>query len=175
MPKLTAGELNDYRTRANADEIAAQIYLGWAYVKGTDVEKDESLGRALLERAANLGSKEAAYRLASCLILRNDGDGIARLTQLSAENYAPAAYDLGNCYYAGFLVERDSHAAAREWSHAANNGHLIAKIKLLKFQSQLSPLHRKPLIFLKMFGAFVLAASVLLRDMSDPRVLGSLK
>ena len=175
MAKWSLDELNDYRSRAEADDVETQIYLGWSYFKGEHVEKNDDLAKKWLERASHQGSKEATYRLAMFLISRKDRDGIKMLTELSAENFPPAAYELGNYYYVGFLVERDVSAAAREWAHAADSGHAIARIKLLKYQKLHSPFYMKPFFFVKIVWAGLSALSILLRDMHDHRVLGSLK
>jgi TPR repeat protein len=176
MVKWSLEELNDYRGRAEAGEIEAQIYLGWAYIEGKFVEKDDNLAKQWLKRASDQDSKEATLRLAMLLVIvQKDKHGIEMLRSLSAEGYAPAAYELGNYYYVGRCVERDTNAAEREWSRAAGAGHAIAKVKLLKYQSLHSPFYKKPLLFLKLCWAGISMLSILVRDLNDPRVLGSLE
>jgi TPR repeat protein len=175
MTKWSLEELSGYRNRAEAGDIEAQVYLGWAYIVGKFVEKNCSLAKEWLERASNQGSKEAAYRLAMLLISQKDKKGIGILTDLSAENFAPAAYELGNFYYMGLLVARDVNAAEQEWSHAADSGHALARIKLLKYQSLRTPFYKKPFIFLKICGAVISASALLLKDFHNPRTLGTLR
>jgi TPR repeat protein len=175
MAKWSPEELKNYRTRAEAGDIEAQIYLGWAFLEGKFVEKDCSLAKEWLERASNQGSKEAGYRLAMLLISQKDKNGIGILTSLSAANFASAAYELGNCYYVGLLVERDENAAVQEWSHATDSGHAIARIKLLKYQSLRSPFYMKPFIFIEICWAVLSAGSLLLKDFNDTRTLGTIR
>jgi TPR repeat protein len=176
MAKWSLEELNDYRGRAEAGDIEAQIFLGWEYALGKHVEKDEDRAKELLKRASDQGSKEATYRLAVLLVIsQKDKTGIEMLRNLSAEGFAPAACELGNVYYAGLCVDRDPIAAEREWSRAAEAGHALARIKLLKCQSLRSPFYKKPLLFLKMGWAVISAVSMLLRYFNDERTLGSLK
>jgi TPR repeat protein len=176
MAKWSLEELNDYRGRAEAGDIEAQILLGWGYALGKFVEKDSNLATYWLKRASDQGSKEATYRLAVLLVIsQKEKTGIELLRNLSAEGYAPAAYELGVFYYAGLCVERDPDAAEREWSRAAEAGHALAKVNLLKYQSLRSPYYRKPLLFLKTFWAVISVVSILLRNLNDERTLGSLK
>jgi FOG: TPR repeat, SEL1 subfamily len=175
MAKWSLEKLNSCRGRAEAGEIEAQTFLGWAYIEGKFVEKDNNLAKEWLKRASDQGSKEATYRLAFLLASRKDGNGIEMLRGLSAECFAPAAYELGNYYYVGLSVERDVGAAVREWSRAAEAGHALARIKLLKYQSLHSPFYKKPLLFLRLLWAVMFLVSILARDLNDPRVLGSLR
>ena len=174
MAKWSPEELKNYRTRAEAGDIEAQIYLGWAFLGGKFVEKDYSLAKEWLERASNQGSKEAGYRLAMLLISQKNKDGIEILKGLSAGNFTSAAYELGNCYYVGLLVERDENAAEQEWLNAVDGGHALARIKLLKYQSLHSPFYKKPFIFIKICWAVLFAGSLLLKDFDDPRTLGTI-
>ncbi|MCK1600485.1 sel1 repeat family protein [Bradyrhizobium sp. 166] len=175
MSEWTEEELKDYIGLAESGDTDVQIYLGWAYASGTHVNKDEDLGRKWLQEAASRGSKEAAFRLAVFLTAKDDPESVAMLAKLSAEGFAPAAYELGNFYWVGFLVPRDTAAAEREWLLAATNGHQLAKLKLLKCESLRSPLWKKPLLFAKMIWLGVTTAPLLSKNKSDPRVLGTLK
>jgi TPR repeat protein len=175
MTKWTPEELDSYRARADAGEIGAQIYLGWAYHEGRYVEKNKDLAKEWLERAADQDSKEAGYRLAVVLILQKDRAGIERLRNLSKERYSPAAYELGNCYFGGVLVERDVDAAVQEWSHASDMGHVFARIKLLKYQNMNSRFYEKPLYFIKLVLVSFLMCFIILKDSNDVRILGSRK
>jgi hypothetical protein len=109
------------------------------------------------------------------LIARRNKKGIDILIGLTAENYAPAAYELGNCYNVGLLVERDECAGERHWSHAADGGHVLATIKLLKFESLHSVFYKRPFIFLKMCRVLLSAIPLFFGGFNDPRTLGTLK
>jgi TPR repeat protein len=105
MAKWSPEELNSYRGRAEAADIEAQIFLGWGYALGKFVEKDSNLATYWLKRGSDHGSKEATYRLAVLLVIsQKDKTGIELLRNLSAEGYAPAAYELGVFYYVGQCV-----------------------------------------------------------------------
>jgi len=64
MAKWSLEELNSYNGRAAAGDIEAQIFLGWAYLIGKFVEKNDYLAEEWLRRASNQGSREGTFRLA---------------------------------------------------------------------------------------------------------------
>jgi hypothetical protein len=66
-------------------------------------------------------------------------------------------------------------AAEREWLAAANRGHQLARLKLLKYESLHSPFWKKPVLYAKMILLVLKTLPVVLENTSDPRVLGSLR
>ncbi|RJT23903.1 sel1 repeat family protein [Mesorhizobium waimense] len=175
MPKSTSSTHNfaEYVALAEAGNTAAQIYVGWAYLEGRLVSQDLRAGEEWLRKSYKQGSVEGGYRLAMVLVQRSDREGIDLLTHLGDQGYPPANYELGNCLYTGNLVPRDAIEAAKRWGDAEKKGHVIARIKLLKYQSSISPIYKKPLFALKILINLLCAIILFLKNERDERVLGT--
>lgn len=171
MPNTS--DFESYVAMAEAGDAQAQIYVGWAYLAGKLVERNQEIGEKWLRKASDQGSLEGGYRLAMVLLQRRDKEAIGLFKQLGDRGYAPANYELGNCLYTGNLVERDTKAAAIRWNEARRKGHAVARIKFLKYQSSLAPLHEKPLFAVRIFISLVRAIWLYLRNDQDERVLGT--
>jgi TPR repeat protein len=173
MPKLSIDELRDYTSMAEAGDVSAQIYLGWAYIDGKLVDKNDAFGLDLLRKATRQGSDKAGFMLGRLLISRKQHEGFEIIRELSARGFAPASYEVGNCYYTGNLVERDFGKGNEKWSAAASKGHLLARIKTLKHQRMSAPAWKKPIYSANILLTLVHAIAIYLRNENDERVLGS--
>jgi hypothetical protein len=175
MARFSAQLLHEYIARANDGNVKAQIFLGWAYAEGRLVGKNDHLALTWLRKAADQGSLEAKYRLAAVLIWQNNMEGLSLLTGSELAEFPPALYELGNLYYSGSLLGRDVKKAESSWSRAAEAGHALARIKLMKYCSLRARWFLKPVCALRVIAAVCSAIAIMARNENDPRVLGSLK
>lgn len=162
-----------YLAMAQKGDVAAQIYVGWSYLEGKIVPQDTKAGEGWLRKAYEQGSLEAGYRLAMVLVHHGDAEGIKLLIRVGDQGYPPANYELGDCLYTGNLVDRDAKAAGKRWSDAEKKGHLIAQIKLLKYQNSTAPFYMKPVFAVRIILSLIRSSVVFFRNDQDQRVLGT--
>jgi TPR repeat protein len=159
---------------AKDGDTYSQMLLGRAYCDGDGVEKDLSEGLRWLSIAEAAGELQAGYVAALYQVQANDGAAIGKLNDLAAEGYFPASYELGNCYYNGWLVERDEGAAIKFWEDAAKHGHIPSKAKLCAVSARLyGPILRCIMIIKPIFLGFQYAA-ITIRDSGDLRIKGTM-
>jgi hypothetical protein len=92
----------------------AQVLLGFLYINGQGVEKDDIKGLSLIMKSARQGYVEARSRaIAICLDLANQGD-------------ASAMYNLGYMYLHGWGGEQDTDIGIGWLESAAKNGHVLS-------------------------------------------------
>lgn len=117
---------------------------------------------------------EADYRSAIALIAQQSKDGIDALRKLSARGFAPASYDLGNCYYIGQMIEKSEHKAVEKWRDASAGGHVLGSMNVLKYEWYFAGLNRRIylsalLIKLGLWGCYLTLKS----GGQDVRLLGN--
>jgi hypothetical protein len=173
VAKLTNDKLRDLIQRAANGDVKAQLYLGWAYVEGRVVDRNDQEARKWLTLAANNGSLEAKFRLALVLLRRRDIEGVNILTELNRGGYSPAVYELGNCYYSGLCVERNVEKSKELWEKASVEGHVLAGINLQKFRLKILPYWQHPIIYINLLILFVYAVKLIIYNSNDVRLLGS--
>lgn len=99
--------------------ILAMTYLGDHLARRRKTYLDLDPAAAWYQRAADAGSLRCLNKLASIALMRDQYDKyIALLEKTYNNNYAPAMYELGNCYNYGEFVEID-HIRARHLLEAA--------------------------------------------------------
>ena len=120
-------------------------------------------------------SVEAEFRSATALIGQESQQGIATLIKLSASGYSPASYELGNCLYIGNSVERNEAKAISKWREAASEGHILAKINLIKYDWHYADYVGKAVLFTKSAATLLWAIWLILRnDGHDIRLMGNM-
>jgi TPR repeat protein len=108
---------------------------GYAFSKGSGVEKDLKKAVDLLSRAAELGDAKAQNRLAMCYY---NGEGVEvnyekavdLYTKAAGQGLAWAQYNLALCYKNGYGVPANEEMAKQYFTRAAEQGHAKAKQKL---------------------------------------------
>ena len=169
---MAVRDFGTHLAMAEEGDVAAQIYVGWAYFYGKLVARDQKAGEGWLRKAYEQGSLEGGYRLALVLLQQRDPESIGLLTRLGDQGYSPANYELGRCLYAGDLIDRDPQQAAMRWAIAANNGHELSKMMLLKHKRSIAPFLQRPLLTMKIFASLLRAVWLFIKDDQDVRVLG---
>jgi TPR repeat protein len=123
------------------DEVAATIIpsdrgpedsdrayrLGMAHLKGDGVARDEAKAAALLQEAAEKGSRDAAFQLGLLYqrgtgVAQNDGTGLDWLEKAGAMGHAEAQLLTGQAYATGRGTAKDFAWAARWYGMAADQG-----------------------------------------------------
>jgi TPR repeat protein len=173
VAKPTNNKLRHLVQEATTGNAQSQLYLGWAYVEGKIVDKDDQEGSKWLELAANNGSLEAKFRLALLLLSQRNSEAINILIGLNSQGFFPAAYELGYCYYMGSCVDRNVEKAKDLWEKASIEGHVLAKINLLKLELRVSPYWKRPIVYMKLLILFTHSVKMVMSDLSDVRLLGS--
>ena len=117
---------------AKQNHIESQFYLGQIYIQGTCTKKDVKKSIYYLTLAAenDLNNSQASIE-----IIKNNGNFISKKT--NEENYttkmkvkANAQFKLGNIYFEGKDVEKDTNKGIKYLNQAANNNHIKALYNL---------------------------------------------
>ncbi|BCS83623.1 Sel1 repeat family protein [Cotonvirus japonicus] len=114
---------------AKSGDAIAQNNLGYVYLKGITVEKNDRKKMKWYERSALQGFSYGQYNLARELICESnsdlDIDKILTLLELSANQNCPIAqYELGNLYKNGKLIEPDRLKSLFWYGRAIKNKHV---------------------------------------------------
>lgn len=174
MAKWSDEELHAYTRNAESGDVASQIWLGWAYWEGKFISPDLSLSLLWLDRAAASDDPEAMYRLASFCYATGRNDRVIDLLSAAIDkDFSPAAFELGNHYYVGELVEKDVDRAVAAWQQAVALGHIPAKAQIVKHRMRAAPLITKPLHWLTLLPITLRAARCFWKNPNDPRILGT--
>jgi TPR repeat protein len=127
-PRGTIKKLENY---AADGSVQSMVYLGFAYQGGLVVERDWEKAELWYRRAADRGSIDASFRLATLLIERKQyNQARALLDGLAAKEFAPALYTLGQLYAGGRGIGKNIDLSRELWSRAAQAGHLPSKRNL---------------------------------------------
>ena len=116
-------------------DAGTESALGWEYMNGIGVERDQAEGIKWYRKAVAQGSAEAEWYLADCYARGNgveqDIAEAIKLYRKSAEQgYAVAEHDLGVCYEKGNGVLKDYVEAFRWYSKAAEQGDALGQYAL---------------------------------------------
>ncbi|KAK8840100.1 hypothetical protein M9Y10_031037 [Tritrichomonas musculus] len=113
---------------AKQNHIESQYYLGEIYIQGTCTKKDVNKSIYYFTLAAE---NDLSNSQASIEIIKNNGNFISKKT--NEENYttkmkvkANAQFKLGNIYFEGKDVEKDTNKGIKYLNQAANNNHIEA-------------------------------------------------
>lgn len=149
---LTRGEADqaydrgDYSTAfrlflagAKRGDPEAQRKLGYFYMNGLGIEKDERQGRIWIETAAEQGNAEAQYNLGAVYY---DGMGIPVdyemafkwLSKAATNGIVDAQAKLGEMYANGTGTTADDIKAGYWYGNASKRGHALASDKLLELK-----------------------------------------
>ncbi|MEP3052481.1 MAG: tetratricopeptide repeat protein [Erythrobacter sp.] len=138
--------IEELENLAGSGSVVAKLVLGDLYLYGWfDAPIDREKGEALLLEAKDLGSIEAAFRLACYYqkYVRNN-EAIAVFEELADRSYSPAIYRLGLMYQEGLLAEMNPQESKRHLEKAAKLGHIPA----LKSLARMNATSLNPISFL---------------------------
>ena len=146
---------------AESGSSLGMMYLATTYLFGRPgIEKNPDLGEYWLQRSADAGSIEGAFRLAWHLLESGRPEaGMEELRRLARLGYSPAFFALGWQYYKGKVFERDLEKATFYFKLAEQDGHLQAANQLshIMMRIEMGPLswlrgiHKKIGIFMRIF------------------------
>ena len=127
--------IDELEILAKKDSKIALVVLGDLYLHGwygTKIDKER--GETLLVRAAEMGSIEGGFRLASHYQRIGKPEQALQLHHsLAGANFAPAQCRLGVIYGNGTIVPKDSETSRIFLEQAIRQGHIIALKKLALF------------------------------------------
>lgn len=122
--------------RAEAGDTHAQVLLGWAYGQGGSLPYNSEKAESWLRKATQAGSIDARRRLARHLCAGNSKDALPAILELVEMDDFYGHYMLGHILLSGRLgLSVDKTSARTSFRRAANLGHLISEIDLLRSQS----------------------------------------
>ena len=109
---------------AAQNDAAAQYSLGYYYLKGEGVAKDEVKAVEWCRKAAEQNHAEALYNLGACYaggigVAKDEAEAVKWWHQAAAQNHPEAQYNLGHCYLQGDGVEQDEVVAVNWFRKAA--------------------------------------------------------
>ena len=123
---------------AQSHDNKAQYRIGWMFLHGVGVPKDEATARSWFEKSAQRGNKNSQYQLAKLIL----GDSAATreeitqavewLTKAAEDGSQYAQYALGKLYRDGGPIEPDRVQSVIWFSDAAEQGHEYAMYALGK-------------------------------------------
>lgn len=124
-----------HRLAAEQGHASAQHRLGWCYIEGCGVEKNETEAFQWTRKAAEQGNVNAEFNLGWCY---HSGFGVTKSYRDAAYWYKAAAeqgntkaqYKIGCFYETGTGVEKNIFEAAKWLQKAANSGHALAQVRL---------------------------------------------
>ena len=118
------------------DTANAEAYscLGYCYLNGIGIEKDNVQAVNCFKKAAEQGNNKAKIFLGLCY---QNGNGIEkneteamRLFESASYEEEQARYCLGFCYAYGFGTDVDLRKAVKLWKDASKDGNVDAKVAL---------------------------------------------
>ena len=120
---------------ANKGDAESQSILGYSYLNGEGVNKNEELAVKWLTKAANQGLAIGQYNLGVCY---QNGTGVKQDYNLAAfwykkaalQGYSDAQYNLGTLYINGNGVEQDYKSAVFWYEKCAARGNARAQCNL---------------------------------------------
>lgn len=119
-------------------QIKQLMVAGFKYLDGDGVEADPGVAAECFKEAAELGSPQAKFYLAT---LYRHGEGVKKdqqksfaLVREAAEGgYSPALVILADAYMHGIDCEKDLDEAKKWLKKASESGHVMGSVKLLEF------------------------------------------
>jgi TPR repeat protein len=114
------------RTRAAGGEVKAQLDLAYRYRDGAGVGKDEAEAMRWAHRAADQGHADAmdfvGHAYLRGAVVKRSPEVAFGYFKAAAEKSAPAAFNLGQCYFGAQGTEQDIPKALDWWKKAAAKG-----------------------------------------------------
>ena len=131
----SAEKIAEWRKSAEQGDADAQSHLGFQYLMGEGVPKDDVEGAKWVSKAAEHGHANAQLNLGSCY---SDGRGVPMdkkeafiwYSKAANQGNADAQFLLGACYLKGEGVPKDDAVAVRWLSKSAEQGQVLAQLNL---------------------------------------------
>ena len=123
------------QAQAAAGDFDAQYNLGYRYMTGSGVRKNETTGVYWLMRAANQDHPASQHLVGLSYlqgrgVTRNIDRAIYWYLKSSAHGYPPALHELGDIYYNGVGVVQNYSIAVLCYLLAASQGYTDSQLKL---------------------------------------------
>ncbi len=116
-------DISSYQNLAEEGDISAQVYVGWMYLTGTGVDYDSSQAEHWLNKAAEVGSREALFYLGKLFEKRSDPEKALAFYKKSAEcHFWPGCYQAGRLYQLNCDLAKANHYFKR----GMENDHLYS-------------------------------------------------
>jgi TPR repeat protein len=113
---------------ANAGDAHSQAFLGWMYYEGLGVGRNRETAITWFERAAKLGSKEAAFYCGKIALGTRQYDEAAKWFHISAQAaFGPALLWLGVMHARGLGRPTDLAKALTYLEQAKKAGNFLAR------------------------------------------------
>jgi TPR repeat protein len=123
--------LEEYRQRVTISDPQALFYVAWDYFKGRLVPRDLPMAIALLRQLEEKSPELARFNIAKMKYLVGDDSLRDDIKADCDAGFGPALYLMAAHSYKN-RGETGSREAIRYFRAAAQNGHLISKIWLLR-------------------------------------------
>ena len=143
--QLTSEQAFDLLEKASLqNHIPSILEKGLCYYSGTLVNKDEKKAVEIWKKAVELGSSEAAVRIAFTNIIEGESkekmsDDIKVLTQTSNNGSVLAQAALAYCYEKGIGVKKNKATAVKFYRFAAQRGNQTAYSSLVRMYNEIRP------------------------------------
>jgi len=120
---------------ATPNSAREDFELGWKYLFGIGVPKDEAKGKALIRKAAESGDADAQFNYGiSCTKGKRGAQGFAEAVKwyrkAAEQGHMFAQVNLGICYAKGSGVSQDHSEAVKWYRRAADQGDAYAQKNL---------------------------------------------
>lgn len=114
---------------------AGEAYIGWAYLTGTGIGRNEVEGRRWLHKAAIKGDANGQFLLAVSLAnglggYKSEADALMWYKRAAENNHLSAQEKLGSFFKNGKVVVQDDSEAICWFLKAAQRGHAKAQVSL---------------------------------------------
>lgn len=124
-----------HRLAAEQGHASAQHRLGWCYIEGCGVEKNETEAFQWTRKAAEQGNVNAEFNLGWCYyngfgVAKSYRDAFCWYKAAAEQGNTKAQYQIGCFYENGTGVERNIFEAVKWFQKAANSGHALAQARL---------------------------------------------
>ena len=127
--------IKEVKTKAKAGDPESQVALGWYYMNGDGLPKDEKEAIRWFTRAAEQGYAKAQHNLGVCYAF---GNGVAKdkvesvrwFRKAAEQGIAESQYNLGVSLQNGIGVKMDGVEAVKWYRRAAGQGYADAQYNL---------------------------------------------
>lgn len=145
--------LNLLEEAAEKGHIPSLIELGVIYYKGEITEQDKNKAYEYWNKAATLGSDEAAVRLAITKIFNKDYDNFSlpelvnTISNAREKGVIIAETAMGYCYENGIGINKNKAEAAHLYWNAASKGNQAGYISLRRMYDEIRPENTRYIIY----------------------------
>jgi hypothetical protein len=120
-----------YKSLAEGGDSRCQVFVGWMLHQGHGVPQDIERARSWFERAASLGSTEAAFYCGRSAFAQGKyAEGLPWFRRSAAQGYGPALLWLGLAHVRGHGIEVDRSKGIQYLQQAAEAGNFFARREL---------------------------------------------